>query len=397
MSLPPDGTSLSPECLAMLPGIAVDAQGNLAEDIPCRRCGYNLRGLAPAGTCPECGTPVGRSLIGDLLRYCDPQWVTHVSAGTGALFFAVIAGLASGCIASAAFRAGSAIGGLAAIGAGLVPSAMKLLVSVLVVLGTWQYAAPELSRPQTERDPRSRPLARALAVLAFVLVILVVSISQVLPSPAQIALGWAQSIVAICGYVALMFYARTLALRLPDVALARTTRTVMWGLAITMGLLLVSQAITAGLIASQPPPGANGQPLGTNQPTAANTSIAARQPDTMDEADGDETLPDGDSDAPANDQQRNYATVDPNAPGLTIGFPGTASTSPLAAWAAANPVAGRLLPSGTLAVAIANFYLWLRTLGLLGRYGVALKAAAEQARTTWAAATPTAGPPTAVS
>ena len=57
----------------MAPQVAVDQEGNLAEDRTCIKCAYNLRGLDPAGRCPECGTAVGRSILGDFLRYCDPD------------------------------------------------------------------------------------------------------------------------------------------------------------------------------------------------------------------------------------------------------------------------------------------------------------------------------------
>ena len=52
--------------------LRLDASGRLDEDIACRKCGYNLRGLNKDGACPECGTAVGRSTQGDLLRFCDP-------------------------------------------------------------------------------------------------------------------------------------------------------------------------------------------------------------------------------------------------------------------------------------------------------------------------------------
>jgi hypothetical protein len=50
-------------------------------DTTCRRCGYNLRGLDEAGRCPECGTPIGLSTQGDLLRYADPLWLVRLRDG----------------------------------------------------------------------------------------------------------------------------------------------------------------------------------------------------------------------------------------------------------------------------------------------------------------------------
>ncbi len=50
-------------------------------DVVCRCCSYNLRGLYPEGRCPECGTPVGISLQGDLLRFAEPAWVEILARG----------------------------------------------------------------------------------------------------------------------------------------------------------------------------------------------------------------------------------------------------------------------------------------------------------------------------
>src|SRR5688500_20183649 len=63
-------------------GYAPAPEGPIGNDLPCRKCGYNLRGLTPAMRCPECGTAVGYSLQGDLLRFCDPGWVDTLSRRT---------------------------------------------------------------------------------------------------------------------------------------------------------------------------------------------------------------------------------------------------------------------------------------------------------------------------
>ena len=54
--------------------VVFDEAGRIAEDLPCLRCGYNLRGLGSEAACPECASAVGQSIQGDLLRFCDPVW-----------------------------------------------------------------------------------------------------------------------------------------------------------------------------------------------------------------------------------------------------------------------------------------------------------------------------------
>lgn len=65
-----------------------DEEGHLIEDAPCIRCEYNLRGLTVDMTCPECGLPVGRSAVGEYLRYRDPKWLNKITDGF--LCFAVL-------------------------------------------------------------------------------------------------------------------------------------------------------------------------------------------------------------------------------------------------------------------------------------------------------------------
>jgi len=67
--------------------------GALAADVPCRRCAYNLRGLRPERRCPECGTPIGRSIVGDLLEYCDPDWVARLARGATIVLWSFLIGL----------------------------------------------------------------------------------------------------------------------------------------------------------------------------------------------------------------------------------------------------------------------------------------------------------------
>ena len=56
------------------------------EDLPCIHCGYNLRGLATDGRCPECGTSIARSIHGDLLSWADPLWLKRIDRGLACFY-----------------------------------------------------------------------------------------------------------------------------------------------------------------------------------------------------------------------------------------------------------------------------------------------------------------------
>ncbi|MGD8451179.1 MAG: hypothetical protein PVJ57_05120 [Phycisphaerae bacterium] len=71
-------------------GAPLDQDGRLAEDRRCSRCGYNLRGLEPAGDCPECAQPVRESLVSNQLRYADRRWLRKVRLGLLLLLVAAV-------------------------------------------------------------------------------------------------------------------------------------------------------------------------------------------------------------------------------------------------------------------------------------------------------------------
>src|SRR5437870_167463 len=84
---------------------ALDAMGRLDEDVICRKCGYNLRGLSSQGVCTECGTAVGRSMMGDLLRFSDPNWVRSLASGMDWILAGALIGILSACLVNSAVRA----------------------------------------------------------------------------------------------------------------------------------------------------------------------------------------------------------------------------------------------------------------------------------------------------
>ena len=67
-----NASTLCPECGTQL---------TVAPTILCVRCRYDLKGLASDGPCPECGTPIVRSLSCDRLSHADPRWLARLARG----------------------------------------------------------------------------------------------------------------------------------------------------------------------------------------------------------------------------------------------------------------------------------------------------------------------------
>jgi hypothetical protein len=133
----------------------------LARLLRCFRCGYDLRGLAPGGNCPECGLPVDRSSVeGDELWHAPPAWLAKLSWGARLLLLAPILGYVYGAHLSRYVtfpRVGSHY---------LAPAAFSLLFAA----GAWLITAPQPHVFQARRGGWRWALrAVSLAPLAMVI------------------------------------------------------------------------------------------------------------------------------------------------------------------------------------------------------------------------------------
>ncbi|MFG0330983.1 MAG: hypothetical protein ACF8PN_13925 [Phycisphaerales bacterium] len=224
--------------------IPVDEDGRLAGDFGCHRCGYNLRGLAPDGVCPECRTPAGRSLRGDLLRFADPRWVERLAKGTNWLIVSILAGIVLGCASGLATDA-------------LAQLALGLTTASITLVGYWLVTERD---PALANQPEGRLSARRLARAGAVAGLISPFVSAFLDSPqlvgsaalrplGMVALGLA-SILGLIGFFALIVHARRLSMRIPDPKLARNTVIVMsglvfgYGLVALMGMLAIAAVTT---------------------------------------------------------------------------------------------------------------------------------------------------------
>lgn len=69
--------------------VTLDADGLIAADLSCLGCGYLLRKQPPHGRCPECHTPVARTLHASNVRLADRQWLRQIQTAAVCLAVAI--------------------------------------------------------------------------------------------------------------------------------------------------------------------------------------------------------------------------------------------------------------------------------------------------------------------
>lgn len=224
------------------------ADATLQSDVLCIACGYNLRGLDPSGRCPECGLAVADSNRGDRLAFADREWLRKLHFGTSLklwnILIVILIGILSGVLV-ATMRMPQAV----AIGIGAIGS----------VLGLWATFCITTQEPKDSlvEDPVTlRTVLRVCAVIALVVALLNELATLVFPAGAVLSgagLTWiAASVIGGLAVLIVMVgelkYFRRFALRAQDIKLAKATRIVMWGLAITTGLTTIGSIFITAIV-----------------------------------------------------------------------------------------------------------------------------------------------------
>ncbi|MCZ6837236.1 MAG: hypothetical protein O7G85_15785 [Planctomycetota bacterium] len=258
--IPPSDASSTPPPIIIPPpvvepirfDIACDDEGNIAEPVACRQCGYNLQGLQPGANCPECATPVFQSIRGDELHFCDPNWVTSLAKGTLFILIGILTTFGGGILF------GVGIGVYTAMSNGVINpnvivsfSLVFALPSLLIIFGSWRLTAPDPGQTDSEPTLSARRLTRwcmMASVVAIPMKMMGNDNAAMMGNPAAAISTQAMALqfltlfaqgVTVVGYVAALLYLTRLARRIPHPALATQSRIVMWGYGIVSFLGLV--------------------------------------------------------------------------------------------------------------------------------------------------------------
>lgn len=182
--------------------------GSLGADIPCRKCGYNLRGLNVEGKCPECGTMVGLSVSGDLLRFSDPEWVQGLGSGVRLILWGVV-------VMIVAMAAGVV---LTLMREKLLGSLMTLGAQGLSLAGWWILTRPDPSGIGEDRYGKARQIIRIGLIGGMVGsgCYIVAQDSIGYEQDTALIIHFVGQILALVGLVAQLQYLKKLAVRIPD-------------------------------------------------------------------------------------------------------------------------------------------------------------------------------------
>ena len=194
------------------------------DDTPCRSCGYNLRTLPTTGICPECTTPVARSLAGHLLRDADPHFLRRLNAGLRISQFSIGGLLLIAFLDRGVWRF-------------LFSAApiFSLIGSAAALAGTWLLTTPDPSGLGEDQYGSLRTTARVLGVLQFVAFFFMTICFTAAPGiyfPSEFAAFIAQFVWGIY----LLLYLRGLVKRTLSIAIIVT---LTWQILAYVGVLLL--------------------------------------------------------------------------------------------------------------------------------------------------------------
>jgi hypothetical protein len=125
----------------------------------CIACGYDLHLLEREGLCPECATPIERSMRGDALRFAPASFTRPLASGSRILFWAYVIWPFQQILAFVIVIPLVAFGAAANFNAPLTQSVALAFVA-LVCFGWWCVSAPDNASGAESAFSRSSRMTR---------------------------------------------------------------------------------------------------------------------------------------------------------------------------------------------------------------------------------------------
>lgn len=244
-----DSTSPPP-----LPFEGINSRGVVVEDLRCRGCGYEVRGLSMADSCPECGWSVARSASGALLINSPRHHLATLRLGTTLVVAATFGSFAAatlGAIVAVALAASTTWANQEVLE--LLGQGFTVVGAGIALYGWWIFSTPDPAVESREQPTAARRVLRTLTVLSLAMSVITLllkslSVGGVLPMGPALVFSRAGTTFtlgsrteAILGLISLtsflvgvaqtsaaMAYLATVALRIPARELSRSARRMVW-------------------------------------------------------------------------------------------------------------------------------------------------------------------------
>ena len=214
-----------------IPALAPDAA-------VCLQCGYALRGLDTTRNCPECGSPIRRSLMGNLLEFSAPEYVRSLHRGVIMILVAMILRVLVGLMTIVVMFAVIAAMQSSRANFSALHEQFQLWVAIaalpvtgLMLIGWWLFSMPDPAIVGAEKGQTPRMIIRVtVAVSAAMAVLQLFEGATVTLSGNMLAFAAAllSGVAGTVQFFASVLYVRWLAPRLPDKALHEQTKTYLW-------------------------------------------------------------------------------------------------------------------------------------------------------------------------
>lgn len=227
------------------------AGGVVVPGVACVDCGYDLAGLHEHGKCPECGASIERSLKGDLLLHASPEYLASLHRGSVIVLTIILLQVLT---IFATFGLAMASGLIQAVPTGwawmdLVIVGVQFVLSAMLVWGWWLLSAPQPSLAEKPWVDKARRWVRyvllaniaLLAGQATVHAVMYAGFTQNALYITYIGLEIGSTLIWLAAYVVHAIYLGWLAKRIPDAAMHKRAKLLMWlcPLLSTVGIILI--------------------------------------------------------------------------------------------------------------------------------------------------------------